>query len=86
MQGKNKTQFWYFPNQISFKKTPLAHLYPNHPNTTTYYAFTKAVGAVRFNLTAGTYAMCGAESPPLKSFSYCLSQSDCGGCHASDIK
>lgn len=23
MQGKNKTQFWCFPNQIPFKKTPL---------------------------------------------------------------
>jgi hypothetical protein len=23
MQGKDKTQFWYFPNQIPFKKTQL---------------------------------------------------------------
>jgi hypothetical protein len=60
-------------------------LSPNHPNTTTSYTLTKALGAVRFYLTGGTNAMCGAETPPLKSCHYCLSQLDCGRCHASDI-
>jgi hypothetical protein len=32
MQDKNKTQFWYFPNQIPFKKTPLVSKPPKYHN------------------------------------------------------
>ena len=72
-----------FPIRFHSKRP---HLSPNHANTTTSYASTQAVGVVRFCFTGGTNAMCRAETPPLKGFGYCLSQSDCGRCHASAIQ